>query len=840
MTATQTPPPAAGTSASPDTPTGRAPRQPLSHRISGRVGSGAPQILALTAAAMGTTWAAMLAWRGFTTQPALFMGPLFLLALVVGGLGIALRLARLPVVVVLLAQVVAGFLAAQALVTGRALPSPAGLDDLQVRFSAGIETAQSFMAPVPTSAPGVEPLLIFGGLVCLLLVDFLACSLRRVSLAGLPLLTIYTVPVSVTGSGVSWWVFVATAAGFATMLYLQESEHLSRWGRTLGQDSAAADPSAFGVRTGDVRGSAAGIAALATAVALLLPLAIPTLSVSLFSGGFGEGAGDDLEITNPVTDLRRDLDRGADTPLLTLTTADRDPTYLRIAVLTRLNDDSWSAGNRQVPEENYVSGDLPRLTGVSTALMDRSTEQQFSYQVQVSDSLKSRWLPTAQNLTRIFPPGDFRFDDDTMDFLAGANDTAGTSYSFTKIRLDYSAEELVNAPDTTTAVSPEFTLVPPNTPARVQEIARAVTEGIGNDYQRAVVLQKWFREDGGFRYSLDTSGSGTEDLLSFLEEGPDGRVGYCEQFASAMAIMARTLGIPARVAVGFLQPTEVGVNRWQYSSHDMHAWPELFFPGSGWVRFEPTPRAGPQDSSIETVAPAYTQVDIENLPTPSLQPSSGQASEELPSRGCDRPSADAAADDTAADGSGAGLSPAVRWALLIVAGLGVLVGLAFVPQLVRRARRERRWRTGGAQAAWDELRDTAVDLGIVWRAGLSPRAMRNRLVDHFGAELVAGVPERPARGPDANPRAVEALDRIVREVELLRYSRSPGTPETRGLRFDTESCAAALTGGATPPTRRRARWWPRSLFRRGQVRPRAGSADNAPTVDHGVVVDHVG
>jgi transglutaminase-like putative cysteine protease len=835
VTATQTPP------AAPESSGRRSgARASLPDRIGGRVaGGGAAQVVALTAAAVGTTWVAMLAWRGFTTQAALFMGPLFLLALVVGGLGIALRLARLPVVAVLLAQVVAGFLAAQALVTGRALPSPTSIDDLQVRFSAGIETAQAFQAPVPVSAPGVEPLLIFGGLACLLLVDLLACSLRRVSLAGLPLLTIYTVPVSVTGSGVSWWVFVATASGFAIMLYLQESEHLSRWGRTLGQDSTSADPSAFGVRTGDVRGSAAGIAALSTVVALLLPIVIPTLSVSLFSGGFGSGTGDDLEITNPVTDLRRDLDRGPDTPLLTVTTADRDPSYLRIAVLTRLNDDSWSAGNRQVPEENIGNGDLPALTGVSTALMERSTGQQFSYQVQVTDALKSRWLPTAQNLTRIFPNGDFRYDIDTMDFLAGDDDTAGKSYSFTKIRLDYDAEELLNAPETTTAVSSEFTTVPPNTPERVREIARQVTEGIGNDYQRAVVLQKWFREDGGFTYSLDTGGSGTDDLLNFLEEGPDGRTGYCEQFASAMAIMARTLGIPARVAVGFLKPTEVGENRWQYSAHDMHAWPELFFPGSGWVRFEPTPRAGPVDAQINTEPPAYTQVDIEDLPEPTVAPSSGQESDILPDRGDERPSADPGAEDTAGDGGGA-VSPAVRWALLAAAGLVVLGGLAYIPQLVRRARRERRWRVGGAQAAWGELRDTALDLGIVWRAGLSPRAMGDRLVAHFGADPVAGVPDRPQRGPDANPRAVEALDRVVHEVELLRYSRSPQTPETRGLRFDTEACATALAGGATAPTRRRARWWPRSLFQR-QVRGRRSAArDTGPTVDAGVVVDHVG
>ncbi len=74
-----------------------------------------------------------------------------------------------------------------------------------------------------------------------------------------------------------------------------------------------------------MRSSAAGIAALATAAALLLPMLIPTLSLSLFSGGFGNGSGDDLRIENPMTDLRRDLNRGADIPLLNVTTGDPEP-----------------------------------------------------------------------------------------------------------------------------------------------------------------------------------------------------------------------------------------------------------------------------------------------------------------------------------------------------------------------------------------------------------------------------------------------------------------------------------------------------------------------------------
>ena len=93
---------------------------------------------------------------------------------------------------------------------------------------------------------------------------------------------------------------------------------------------------------------------------------------------------------------------------------------------------------------------------------------------------------------------------------------------------------------------------------------------------------------GGAQPALELGLAGEQGgLASFLAES--GRVGYCEQFAASMAIMARIIGIPARVAVGFLEGDASGPNEYEFSAHDLHAWPELFFPGAGWVRFEPTP-----------------------------------------------------------------------------------------------------------------------------------------------------------------------------------------------------------------------------------------------------------
>ena len=116
-----------------------------------------------------------------------------------------------------------------------------------------------------------------------------------------------------------------------------------------------------------------------------------------------------------------------------------------------------------------------------------------------------------------------------------------------------------------------------------------VTAEAANRFDKAVALQDLFRSE--FEYSLTKGpeGSGVDDLEAFLTPGNGGRVGYCEQFAASMAVMARVIGIPARMAVGFLKPRSIGDGVWEYSAHDLHAWPELYFDGFGWVRFEPTP-----------------------------------------------------------------------------------------------------------------------------------------------------------------------------------------------------------------------------------------------------------
>jgi transglutaminase-like putative cysteine protease len=716
------------------------------------------------------------------------------------------------------------------MITGSPLPVGGALGELRTAIADSVQTAQDYAAPVPDAAPPIAPLLVICGLACVLLVDWLACTLHRVPLAGLPLLTIYSIPVSMVESSLPWWIFAAIAGGFLAMLFLQEAEHLLRWGRPLALDRETGDPIAFGAGSHVVRRTATGVGGVATALAVLLPALIPSIGFHMFDFGPGNGGGDEIQVVNPTTDLVRDLRRGDDTPLVEVTTTDPHPSYLRILTLTRFSNVEWSPGDRDVPTDQGARGPLPSPPGLAAQVATR----EVPYQVRVMPAFDSRWLPTQYPVSRIRADGDWRYDTGTMDFLAVPDDltTANLRYTMTALDVNLTAADLAAAGTATGRVSETFTDVPADLPNIVRQLASDVTQEEDTRFDKAVALQDWFREDGGFTYSLDPaeSGSGYDALTAFLSNGPGGRTGYCEQFASAMAIMARVLGIPARVAVGFLEPSPAGPDTWVYSSDDMHAWPELFFDGAGWVRFEPTPAGRTGD------APTYTNRLPQNPEQPIASADSSRSAAALgPSN---RPTQESAPSGAARSAARTGASQS--WLAPVVVGgvLAVVSAVLLLPRLVRSRRRHRRLASAAPEDLWDELRDTAIDLGLGWPAGRSPRAIRGLLVPRLGLPLSASTPDRPSHGPRVAPEAVAALDRLVTAVELGRYAPPGREADRTELRGDAELCVASLVGGTVRSARRRAAWWPRSVVTAtGRARPRAATS-SGPTPTG--LVDRVG
>lgn len=774
--------------------------------------------IALMAAA--TSWTALLSWRGFTELPGRFLGPAFLLAFAVAAIGVAARAWRMPNVLVVLAQLLGGGLLVGLLLGGSLLPPGAALTAAGQALARAWSSASWYAAPVPSDVPGVEPLLMLGVLLLMVLVDLCACTWRRPALVGLPLLITFSIPISLIGGGVSWWVFALTAACFLSLLFLHEGVEIAQFGQALGHYPGVTARSASDVGPGAVRASASTIGAVATTLAIFLPALIPTLHLGLIGHNGSEG-GSQISIVNPMTDLKRDLVQGPDVALLRLTTDDPQPQYLRISVLNRFSENAWSSGDRSVPRDQQADGPLPNLVGVSTSV----PRTEYEYQVTAAPNFSSTWLPTQAPVSEVTAAGDWRYDASTMDFLASdpSLTTSGLQYSMTAVQLDLTAQRLSVLGDASGLVGKQYTSLPADLPPMVTQYAQDVTRDAETRFARAVALQDWFRRDGGFRYDTSVApGTGTDDLVAFLSEAGGGRVGYCEQFASAMAVMARAVGIPARVAVGFLQPDLVGPGTWEYSSHDLHAWPELFFPGSGWVRFEPTPsaRSGP--------APDYTRQQAVG-PGPAISPDQGATSNGAPGRRGTRED-EPSASPSRPSSTSASWRDHLGVTLGGVLGVGAFVLLALLPRTVRRRRRAARL-DADLESAWHELRDTAVDLGLEWPTGRSPRETRDRLVPFLGA----GQEASNRAGAVGEHGAVLALDRLVAGLEQQRYARDHGAGASAVE--ETRVCLAALYDRADARTRRRAEWWPRSVVR--GLRPARKAASAPVETRYGGVVDQI-
>jgi transglutaminase-like putative cysteine protease len=133
----------------------------------------------------------------------------------------------------------------------------------------------------------------------------------------------------------------------------------------------------------------------------------------------------------------------------------------------------------------------------------------------------------------------------------------------------------------------------------VYERARGVAGETRSPYAAVVALEAWFRSTGGFTYSEQPGLTpGLPPLVGFVM---DTKTGYCQHFAGAMALMARLLGIPARVAAGFI-PGKYHEDYWQVTDHDAHTWVEVWFPGYGWLPFDPTPGRGRLSGSYSSTS----------------------------------------------------------------------------------------------------------------------------------------------------------------------------------------------------------------------------------------------
>jgi hypothetical protein len=146
-----------------------------------------------------------------------------------------------------------------------------------------------------------------------------------------------------------------------------------------------------------------------------------------------------------------------------------------------------------------------------------------------------------------------------------------------------------------TWVKDYYLQLPPDLPARVRQLAEKVTEGAKTPYEKALAIKDYLRN---FKYSLTVKPppSGTDGVDWFLFHE---RQGFCTNYASAMTVMLRSVGVPARLAIGYL-PGELDKTSGTFiiRAKDYHTWPEVYFPKYGWIAFEATPSAGFEEALV--------------------------------------------------------------------------------------------------------------------------------------------------------------------------------------------------------------------------------------------------
>ncbi len=282
------------------------------------------------------------------------------------------------------------------------------------------------------------------------------------------------------------------------------------------------------------------------------------------------------------------------------------PTYWQVGVLTSFDGTQWlpNAG-----VEGALAGDgsvAPAALG-GTGLPIPTNGTTFSSRVHISD-FASRLLPapphtlSVTGVTGAVPVGQ-------EGVLAPASSAPGTAYSVTSELIPTHPSSTAQLPLNDPRLAPYLALPPQPivVPFLAHEaVGKATTQGA-----EVQTLVDWFRSPGRFRYTLDPPATtGSDPLVQFLTVT---RAGYCQQFAGAFAILARTLGIPTRLVVGFIAGTPGSGNSYTITGADAHVWPQVYLgPGTGWVSVEPTPPA-PHDTTTPagvvgpTPPPATTQ-----------------------------------------------------------------------------------------------------------------------------------------------------------------------------------------------------------------------------------------
>jgi transglutaminase-like putative cysteine protease len=317
--------------------------------------------------------------------------------------------------------------------------------------------------------------------------------------------------------------------------------------------------------------------------------------------------------------------------------------------------------------------------------------------------------------------------------------------------------------------------------AELYERARAVTGETSSPYAAVVALETWFRTKGGFSYSEQPGSTpGLPPLVGFVE---DTKIGYCQHFAGAMAVMLRLLGVPARVAAGFV-PGKYRDGAWQVTDHQAHAWVEVWFRGYGWLPFDPTPGRGRVSGTYSSTSLGFDAEAAARL-LAGLVRGGEVFGQDNPTRVAGPPSPERVSARDAPFGLGAVPSPPERRTPSLILFLLLLsAGVAAAIVLLKHARRQLRYLTRDprriAAACGRELAEYLQDQRLATSRATTFHELGKAIADRLGvdARRFARAATAARYGPPAD--ADGAARRARRELrELKRLLRRNLVPRER-------------------------------------------------------------
>ena len=610
-------------------------------------------------------------------------------------------------------------------------------------------------------------------------------GLRMAGLACVGILTLQLVPALTLPGSVS--TLGLAAAALAALALLAGSRI---WGATRDRRIA---PAPGGLPR----------ALLVVAGVLAVVLLVPSVMPGFFNGAFPQGSSLTSGRASGVGPLRavgQDLRSAEDAQRFSYTTSDGQAQYMRLLTLSDFSQDEW------FPDTDGLDENLSALGGAAREAVPGGTEVTTKVTFEDYDE---HWLPAPYAPAEIAGLGEdgWAWNPRDLTVHSAATGMSGASCTVTSVQPRPTPETLRQAPPASAdPTMTEYLKLPSDRPQSLSDAARQFTEGAGTDYDRALALQNHLRRD--FQHDVNAPLAQGYDAggMSSMDTFMSTRTGYSGHFAPAMALMAREVGIPARVAVGYLPTAATAEDGASFTvgTGDAHAWPELYFENVGWVRFEPTPGV-PSTPGWAPETP-QEQGDAAASPAPGAtqpEPSTSEGPGEQPSDpASQQPGQSGATDEPAPQEQRPAGLPLPWWAVAAAVAVPLVLVLAALPRWLRGRRRRARVRAmqnasltpqRRANAAWDEFRDLAVDHGAASRVSDTPRARASR--------LAAGI-----------PAAQPSVDRVVADLESASYGAPDPSWSPRATPEDLARIRDEFRHRTSRGQRFRATWWPPSLF----------------------------